>query len=151
MERRICKALGNCAPPGTTPCADRPSSGTGGECQAGIPLAPSQFLPSGHKNLPHDGSPNERNFVMATAAEDVHNDGGAHPVSDSMTPLAAATKAGLTEDEVMATHMRKSFDYRLLHVLLHTLLKKPLDDLLLRFMRVDEMLIDIGDDLVVSG
>jgi hypothetical protein len=34
-----------------------------------------------------------------------------------------------------------------LHLLLHELLKKPYDERLLQFMRVDEMLIDIGDDL----
>lgn len=36
---------------------------------------------------------------------------------------------------------------QVLHLLLHELLHKPLDEMLLSFMRVDEMLIDIGDDL----
>jgi hypothetical protein len=36
---------------------------------------------------------------------------------------------------------------QVLHLLLHGLLKKPLDEALLSFMRLDEILIDIGDDL----
>jgi hypothetical protein len=36
---------------------------------------------------------------------------------------------------------------QVLHLLLHGLLHKPLDEALLAFMRLDEMLIDIGDDL----
>jgi hypothetical protein len=36
---------------------------------------------------------------------------------------------------------------QVLHLLLHGLLCKPLDEALLAFMRLDEMLIDIGDDL----
>eukprot|EP00879_Flechtneria_rotunda_P031831 GHRR01034836.1.p1 GENE.GHRR01034836.1~~GHRR01034836.1.p1 ORF type:complete len:130 (+),score=55.92 GHRR01034836.1:102-491(+) len=34
-----------------------------------------------------------------------------------------------------------------MHLLLHALLNKPHDETLLEFMRVDEMLVDIGDDL----
>jgi hypothetical protein len=49
--------------------------------------------------------------------------------------------------DVLAAHEAKSFDYRVLHLLLHELLRRPLDALLLEFMRVDEQLIDIGDDL----
>uniref|UniRef100_A0A383VVX6 Uncharacterized protein n=1 Tax=Tetradesmus obliquus TaxID=3088 RepID=A0A383VVX6_TETOB len=55
--------------------------------------------------------------------------------------------AGLSLSEVVAAHEAKSFDYRVLHLLLHGLLRKPLDEALLAFMRLDEMLIDIGDDL----
>lgn len=36
---------------------------------------------------------------------------------------------------------------QVLHLLLFELQQKPLDETLLEFMRVDEMLIDIGDDL----
>jgi hypothetical protein len=36
---------------------------------------------------------------------------------------------------------------QVLHLLLHGLLHKPLDEALLAFMRLDEVLIDIGDDL----
>ncbi|KAF6258243.1 hypothetical protein COO60DRAFT_1138059 [Scenedesmus sp. NREL 46B-D3] len=56
-------------------------------------------------------------------------------------------EAMLTLAEIVAAHESKSFDYRVLHLLLHGLLRKPLDEALLAFMRLDEMLIDIGDDL----
>eukprot|EP00775_Hariotina_reticulata_P003202 gene3202-3479_t len=53
----------------------------------------------------------------------------------------------LTLADILSAHEAKSFDYRVLHLLLHELLNQPYNELLLQFMRVDEMLVDIGDDL----
>lgn len=53
----------------------------------------------------------------------------------------------LSLSDVLLTHELKSFDYRVMHLLLLELLKRPRDAALLEFMRIDEMLIDIGDDL----
>lgn len=50
--------------------------------------------------------------------------------------------------EVMAAHEAKSFDYRVLHLLLHRLAgRADYDESVLAFFRLDEMLVDIGDDL----
>lgn len=53
----------------------------------------------------------------------------------------------LTMDRVLSAHEKKSFDYRLLHCLLHRVLQKPYDMQLMEFLLVDERLVDIGDDL----
>eukprot|EP00877_Chromochloris_zofingiensis_P013833 jgi/Chrzof1/8703/Cz03g21080.t1 len=50
--------------------------------------------------------------------------------------------------DVIHTHENKSFDYRVLHLLLYKLLNQPCNHALLDFLKVDEMLVDIGDDLV---
>lgn len=62
-------------------------------------------------------------------------------------PPAAALDPGFSPAEALATHEAKSFDYRLLHLLVHRLLLRPYDEALLAFMAVDERLVDIGDDL----
>lgn len=54
---------------------------------------------------------------------------------------------GFTEAEVLAASAAKSFDYRLLHHLLCALCGAPADPGLLDFLRVDELLVDAGDDL----
>ena len=54
----------------------------------------------------------------------------------------------VTEEEVLACSMRKSFDYRVLNLLLYKLTGRPYDDAELEFLRVDEHLVDINDDLV---
>jgi hypothetical protein len=63
--------------------------------------------------------------------------------------VCAALGAGAAPDasDVAACHERKSFDYRALHAVLHRLLAVPYDDALLAFLRLDELLVDIGDDL----
>lgn len=51
-------------------------------------------------------------------------------------------------DDVLATSRRKSFDYRVLHCLLCSLHGVTQDVGLMKFLEVDEWLLDIGDDLV---
>ena len=53
----------------------------------------------------------------------------------------------LDEATVWTTHASKSFDYRVLHCCLIQLLHLGYDERLLAFLRVDERLVDIGDDL----
>lgn len=50
--------------------------------------------------------------------------------------------------DVHKTSEAKSFDYRVLNLLLYKLTRRPCDDILLGFLFVDEHLVDIGDDLV---
>lgn len=52
----------------------------------------------------------------------------------------------LSADDVMTAHSNKSFDYRVLHRVLLRLLRKPVDDALFACLRLDELLVDIGDD-----
>jgi hypothetical protein len=54
---------------------------------------------------------------------------------------------GFTWPDALAAHEAKSFDYRLLHLLLHRLAGTEYDEALLAFMAADERLVDIGDDL----
>ncbi|KAF8063085.1 smkA [Scenedesmus sp. PABB004] len=65
----------------------------------------------------------------------------------ALARTAPGAAPSLSLDDVLSTHEAKSFDYRVLHLLLHGLLARPYDEALLGFMRLDEMLIDIGDDL----
>ena len=60
---------------------------------------------------------------------------------------ASAPCAQLLED-VHAASEAKSFDYRVLHILLHKILSKPCCPTLLEVCRADEILLDIHDDLV---
>ena len=57
----------------------------------------------------------------------------------------------LSLEDVMACHQAKSFDYRVLHGVLVALLRTAPDAeahaALLAFLRLDERLVDIGDDL----
>eukprot|EP00803_Ostreobium_quekettii_P000365 evm.model.scf_159.4 EVM.evm.TU.scf_159.4 scf_159:33780-34786(-) len=55
---------------------------------------------------------------------------------------------GFTLEQVHLASSAKSFDFRILHMLLFLLIKKPYNDTLLEFLRVDECLIDISDDLL---
>lgn len=50
--------------------------------------------------------------------------------------------------DVHKTSEAKSFDYRVLNLLLYKLTRRPYDDILLCFLFLDEHLVDIGDDLV---
>ena len=82
-----------------------------------------------------------------------------HPNSDPRDPAdsagvgkrrrtgGTAPCAQLLED-VHAASESKSFDYRVLHILLHKILRKPSCSTLLEVCRVDEILLDIHDDLV---
>lgn len=60
---------------------------------------------------------------------------------------AADEKAQFTAKDVHAASEGKSFDYRLLHHLLHSILGTQPDKQLLHFLFLDEHLVDIGDDL----
>ena len=53
----------------------------------------------------------------------------------------------ISADMVHATSMDKSFDYRVLHLILFRLLEKPYDEPLLALLRVNEHLVDMADDL----
>lgn len=53
----------------------------------------------------------------------------------------------VSESDVLSAHELKSFDYRLLNALLYALRGVPPDPRLDEFLRVDEMLTDIADDL----
>lgn len=74
----------------------------------------------------------ERKLCKAMLSRDVKN--GAAPAFDL--------------DDVHKASEAKSFDYRVLHLLLHKLTDHAPDETLLKFMFVDEHLVDIGDDLV---
>ncbi|DBB04085.1 TPA: hypothetical protein ACH3X1_013138 [Trebouxia sp. C0004] len=50
--------------------------------------------------------------------------------------------------DVHKTSEAKSFDYRVLNLLLYKLTRRSHDDTLLHFLFLDEHLVDIGDDLV---
>jgi hypothetical protein len=80
-----------------------------------------------------------------------HQDHHPQPEQQQQQPEQASTPTnlspGFTAAEALATHESKSFDYRLLHLLLHKLLGQPWDEPLLSFMVVDERLVDISDDL----
>mmetsp|Transcript_38066 Transcript_38066/g.84775 ORF Transcript_38066/g.84775 Transcript_38066/m.84775 type:complete len:281 (+) Transcript_38066:50-892(+) len=69
----------------------------------------------------------------------------------SMQRAGCAKREGGSADfslsDVLLTHEAKSFDYRLLHLVLHRLLQRPYHEALLSFLHVDELLVDIGDDL----
>ena len=72
--------------------------------------------------------------------------GGAGPPHPSDAPPASLAP-GFSPADALSAHEAKSFDYRLLHLLLHRLAGAPYDDALLAFMAADERLVDIGDDL----
>ncbi|KAL3154541.1 hypothetical protein ABBQ32_013999 [Trebouxia sp. C0010 RCD-2024] len=59
-----------------------------------------------------------------------------------------AQSVGFDLQDVHRTSEGKSFDYRVLNLMLFKLTKRPYDEALLRFLFVDEHLVDIGDDLV---
>lgn len=59
----------------------------------------------------------------------------------------AATGLTLQLDDVHAASMSKSFDYRVLNLLMYQLRRQPYDEAQLAFLTVDEHLVDIGDDL----
>lgn len=62
--------------------------------------------------------------------------------------IPAAGHAIFTAEEVEAAAVGKSFDYRLLNLLVSALRGAELPPGLLAFLRVDERLVDISDDLV---
>ncbi|KAK9822916.1 hypothetical protein WJX74_004414 [Apatococcus lobatus] len=51
-------------------------------------------------------------------------------------------------DDIQRASWAKSFDYRVLNLLLYQLTHKAVDEGLMDFLRLDEHLVDIGDDLV---
>lgn len=69
-----------------------------------------------------------------------------HPrCSDDSTPESARH---LSIAQIHEASLAKSFDYRVLNLLLYGLTGRPVDDQLMAFLAVDEHLVDIGDDLV---
>jgi len=54
---------------------------------------------------------------------------------------------GFSLEEALAVHESKSFDYRVMHLILWKLAGRQPHPSLLQFLRVDELLVDIGDDL----
>ncbi|KAF5837827.1 hypothetical protein DUNSADRAFT_3790 [Dunaliella salina] len=54
---------------------------------------------------------------------------------------------GFTLEEALAVHESKSFDYRVMHLILWKLVGRQPQPSLLAFLKVDELLVDIGDDL----
>ena len=58
---------------------------------------------------------------------------------------SATDSCGFSVDEVHQASAAKSFDYRLLHYLVLALRGQEPDPTLLEFLRVDEMLVDIGE------
>ena len=72
---------------------------------------------------------------------------GPPPQPARPSPIAPPFYPGFTWADALAAHEAKSFDYRLLHLLLHKLAGRPYDGALLAFMAADERLVDIGDDL----
>lgn len=69
-------------------------------------------------------------------------------LADAAIPRAAGGGQSIGLEEVVATHEMKSFDYRVLHLLLCALAGRKADPQLIEFLKVDEMLVDISDDLV---
>lgn len=67
----------------------------------------------------------------------------AHPVVP-----AKGHDIGITLQQVHTTSAKKSFDYRVLNLVLFALRDADPSQQLMEFLRVDEMLLDIGDDLV---
>ncbi|CAL5221125.1 g3261 [Coccomyxa viridis] len=61
---------------------------------------------------------------------------------------AGQGKPCVSADEIHAASQSKSFDYRVLNLLLYKLSGEEPDAGLLDFLRADEHLVDIGDDLV---
>mmetsp|Transcript_42611 Transcript_42611/g.101170 ORF Transcript_42611/g.101170 Transcript_42611/m.101170 type:complete len:294 (-) Transcript_42611:161-1042(-) len=70
------------------------------------------------------------------------------PLRAGCTPEEAAAARTFTPEEVHECSLRKSFDYRVLNLVLHRLTERPYDETLLEFLLVDEHLVDISDDLV---
>ncbi|CAL8468971.1 g8512 [Coccomyxa elongata] len=69
-----------------------------------------------------------------------------HPrCSADSTPESARH---LSIDQIHKASLAKSFDYRVLNLLLYGLTGRPVDEQLMAFLAVDEHLVDIGDDLV---
>eukprot|EP00210_Caulerpa_lentillifera_P009340 g8904.t1 len=64
------------------------------------------------------------------------------------TALSSDLEVPLTANDVHKCSASKSFDYRVLHELLHLLYNKERSTELLEYLRLDEQLLDIGDDLV---
>lgn len=61
--------------------------------------------------------------------------------------LSQEQQPAFTLEEVHAASESKSFDYRLLHCVLYSLIGREPDQKLSKFLFLDEHLVDIGDDL----
>ena len=72
---------------------------------------------------------------------------GAKMLANSKVPPNGHSPPLFFMDDVLAAAAKKSFDYRVLHLLLHALRDMPPSKDLLEFLLVDEKLVDLGDDL----
>ncbi|PRW60108.1 pyruvate dehydrogenase E1 beta subunit [Chlorella sorokiniana] len=68
-----------------------------------------------------------------------------HP---AVPPQGHGAACGFTLAEALSASGAKSFDYRCLNALLYALRGVQPDAALLEFLRIDELLVDIGDDLL---
>ena len=66
----------------------------------------------------------------------------------AVPPGGHGSACGFTLEEALQASGSKSFDYRLLNHLVYALRGVEPDSALLEFLRVDELLVDIGDDLL---
>jgi hypothetical protein len=83
--------------------------------------------------------------AAAAAAAGKANEVQRQPTSSLPLPAAtASSSSGFSPAEALAAHEAKSFDYRMLHLLLQRLAGLPYDEALLAFMAVDERLVRIG-------
>ena len=87
-----------------------------------------------------------RGLLSARAASEL--DAGAEywRLERTLTRRLARGEA-LDRRNVMRAHCCKSFDYRVLHAVLHSVLGKAEDAVLFSYCAIDERLVDIGDDL----
>ncbi|GMH33411.1 hypothetical protein BSKO_01245 [Bryopsis sp. KO-2023] len=62
--------------------------------------------------------------------------------------LKNSATTGFSLQEAQSASKMKSFDYRVLHCILHQVFTKSRSQLMMEFLELDEQLLDIGDDLV---
>ncbi|KAK9809328.1 hypothetical protein WJX73_005159 [Symbiochloris irregularis] len=66
----------------------------------------------------------------------------------SVSEATDAHCCSFKQEDVLEASSRKSFDYRVLHLLMLKLTGQPVNDTLFAFLNLDERLVDMGDDLV---
>lgn len=88
----------------------------------------------------------ERGLLNAPTERELE-DGASYWALERRLCSALARCESISETDVARAHACKSFDYRVLHHVLLQLLRVEPDEPLLAFLRLDERLVDIGDDL----
>lgn len=168
LERRICCAMEAHDLAGSWRAAvaarrEQPQRGaaTGYQQQPGEEPWGQQHLPASASSAQPGGcSPPHQRAVQSVQQVTGIADAAAAAAAGDATLAASGTgtsggatapgpllEPGFALAEALAAHEAKSFDYRLLHLVLHKLIGAPYDEGLLAFMEVDERLVDIGDDL----